>query len=107
MRHETLSAAVVDISAVVAAESMASAPIRASHIRRTCETLITERRRISKDTRAQLLPYGLGGVQDVHYDVGTHLDTKGEALKTWGNFLADLAIGAPTATNVVHLHAAA
>ncbi|MBS0426665.1 MAG: integrase family protein [Proteobacteria bacterium] len=107
MRHETLSAAVADISAAMVADGTASEPFRASDIRRTCETLMAERLRISKDTRAQLLSHGLGGVQDVHYDVGTHLDTKGEALKTWGNFLADLAIGAPTPSNVVPLHAAA
>lgn len=66
---------------------------------------MAERLRISS-TRAQLL-HGLGGVQDVHYDVGTHLDTKGEALKTWGNFPRISPSAPPRSSNVVPLHAAA
>lgn len=106
LRHETLSAAVHEISGAMMAEGTANAPFRGGDIRRTCETMLAEKLGISKDTRAQLLSHGLGGVQDVHYDVGSHIPAKTAALRRWNDFIADLAIGNPAADNVHQLHAA-
>ena len=93
VQPETLSIAVNEIS-VAMTEADPSIPyFRGGDIRRTVETLMAERLGISKDVRAQLLSHGLGGVQDVHYDKGKHLDAKRAALRAWNNFLADLCIG--------------
>lgn len=93
VQPETLSIAVNEISAAMTDADPAIPYFRGGDIRRTVETLMAERLGISKDVRAQLLSHGLGGVQDVHYDKGKHLDAKRAALRAWNNFLADLCIG--------------
>ena len=42
---------------------------------------------ISKDTRAQLLSHGLGGVQGRHYDQHEYMDEKRNALQAWAEAL--------------------
>ena len=93
MVAETPSAAVLAISDTMVHLGQASKPFRGGDIRRTCETMLAETLGISRDTRAQLLSHGLTGVQERHYDKGTHLDAKRAALRAWCDLLADIALG--------------
>jgi integrase len=88
-----LSATVQEISIAMVAAREAATPFRGGDIRRTVETMLSERLGISKDTRAQLLSHGLSGVQDAVYDKGQHLESKRNALRSWNDYLADLCIG--------------
>ncbi len=54
----------------------------ARDLRRTCETMLVERK-ISKEVRAHLLSHGLGGVQDKHYDMHNYAKEKRAALVRW------------------------
>ncbi|WP_372724760.1 hypothetical protein [Immundisolibacter sp.] len=72
--------------AAAIAAAMAGAPFDLRDIRRTCETLLASLG-ISTDTRAQLLPHGLTGVQSVHYDRHTYAQEKRAALVAWEAFL--------------------
>lgn len=58
-------------------------------IRRTVETRMAGLG-ISKDTRAQVLSHGLGGVQDKHYDRHSYEKEKRSALTAWENWLTAL-----------------
>ncbi len=71
-------------------------------LRRTCETLMAGMG-ISKDTRAQLLSHGLGGVQDKHYDRYTYLPEKTNALTQWNDRLDALIDGRQQTNNVVSI----
>lgn len=51
-----------------------------SDIRRSLETIMGGKLRISKDDRAQVQSHGISGIQEKHYDHSTHLDAKKEAL---------------------------
>ena len=74
-------------------------------IRRTTETMLAGLG-ISKDTRAQLLSHGISGVQAAHYDRHEYTAEKRAALLAWERRLAEIASGAPAASNVVTLRAA-
>ena len=102
MQAETLSTAVNEISAAITDANPNIPPFRGGDIRRTVETIMAGPLGISKDTRAQLLSHGLGGVQDVVYDKAYYLDPKRAALRAWNNYLADLCIGGDL-RNVVEL----
>jgi integrase len=101
VQAETLSIAVHDISVAISHEHPTIPPFRGGDIRRTVETILAEGLGISKDTRAQLLSHGLSGVQALHYDKGSHLDSKRAALRAWNNFLCDLCIGGVHEGNVL------
>ena len=49
---------------------------------------------IAKETRAQILSHGLGGVQQRHYDMHDYADEKRRALEAWDKKLAEIASGA-------------
>jgi len=76
--------------------------IEARDLRRTAETMLAAMG-ISKDTRAQLLSHGLGGVQDRHYDQHDYLVEKRNALLAWESKLLELSQGRAVATDVVVL----
>ncbi len=92
---DSISGDVLKISDAMLANNLTQQPFRAGDIRRTVETMLAESETlmISKDTRAQLLSHGLSGVQDRHYDMGTHLPAKTDAMRKWNDFVADLCIG--------------
>ncbi|WPL23259.1 site-specific integrase [Thiorhodovibrio frisius] len=58
-------------------------------VRRTVETMLASMG-ISRETRAQLLSHGLGGVQSVHYDRHTYMEEKRAALLTWESHLLEI-----------------
>jgi hypothetical protein len=58
-------------------------------IRRTCETMLVSLG-VSKETRAQLLSHGIGGVQDAHYDRHSYIEEKRNALTLWEAKLSEL-----------------
>ncbi|MCB1896274.1 MAG: integrase family protein [Zoogloeaceae bacterium] len=68
-------------------------------IRRTCETMLAELG-ISRDTRAQLLSHGIGGVQDRHYDRHGYVAEKRAALEAWEARIASIEKGGPVPSNV-------
>lgn len=92
---DSISGDVLKISDAMLANNLTQQPFRAGDIRRTVETMLAESETlmISKDTRAQLLSHGLSGVQDRHYDKGTHLPAKTDAMRKWNDYVADLCIG--------------
>lgn len=71
-------------------------------LRRTAETMLAAMG-ISKDTRAQLLSHGLGGVQDRHYDQHDYMSEKRAALTAWAERLNALAEHRAIASNVQQL----
>lgn len=68
-------------------------------LRRTCETMLVAMG-ITKETRAQLLSHGLGGVQDKHYDRHSYTDEKHGALEAWESRLDEILTGKAPALNV-------
>lgn len=71
-------------------------------IRRTVETRMASLG-ISKDTRAQVLSHGLGGVQDKHYDMHSYESEKRNALIAWENWLEAVEKDKKQPANVVQL----
>ncbi len=72
-------------------------------LRRTCETMLVAMG-ITKETRAQLLSHGLGGVQDKHYDRHSYTNEKRGALQAWESRIDEILTGKNTAkTKVVGL----
>lgn len=71
---------VTKISAAMVEADEAVEPFCLSDIRRSLETIMSGKLRISKDDRAQLMSHGISGVQEKHYDKSTHMDAKAEAL---------------------------
>ena len=71
---------VTKISAAMVETGEAVDPFCLSDIRRSIETIMSGKLRISKDDRAQLMSHGISGVQEKHYDKSTHMDAKTEAL---------------------------
>lgn len=71
-------------------------------IRRTVETRMAGLG-INKDTRAQVLSHGLGGVQDRHYDRHAYETEKRNALTAWENWLTAIEKNEQPAPNVVSL----
>jgi hypothetical protein len=67
-------------------------PFDLRDIRRSVETRLASLG-ISRDTRAQLLSHGLGGIQQKHYDRHQYLDEKRAALVAWEAHLAELREG--------------
>ncbi len=102
---ETMSNAVGDISAALVKAKKIKSAFKMSDIRRTCETMLAAMG-ISKDTRAQLLSHGLGGVQDRNYDRHGYADEKLAALIAWDAKLSAIRKGVSVASNVVNLDAA-
>lgn len=93
LNAETLSSAVKGISDNMVKERLSVIPFSGRDIRRTCETLMAEHLRISKDDRAQVLSHGIGGVQDKVYDKSQHLEAKREVLTKWNGFIAQVRSG--------------
>ncbi len=89
---ETPSDMVKRISRALFAAEKVTAPFRGGDIRRTVETLMAGRLKISKDVRAQTLSHGLTGVQDRHYDKDAHLDAKTETLRAWNDYLSQVRL---------------
>lgn len=69
-------------------------------IRRTVETRMAALG-INKDTRAQVLSHGLGGVQDKHYDRHSYETEKRNALTAWENWLTSIEKNEKPAPNVL------
>lgn len=69
-------------------------------IRRTVETRMAGLG-ISKDTRAQVLSHGLGGIQDRHYDRHSYEAEKRNALNAWEKWLEKVESNQQPAANVV------
>ena len=90
---ETLSGVVEDIRDAMLDEQQITASFRGGDVRRTVETILSGKLKISKDHRAQLLSHGLTGVQDVVYDKDLHLEAKEAALRKWSDYLEDLCLG--------------
>lgn len=72
-------------------------PFDVRDLRRTCETMLVAMG-ISKETRAQLLSHGLGGVQDKHYDRHSYTNEKRGALQAWESRLDEILTGAKAAS---------
>ena len=64
-------------------------PFNLRDVRRTVETMLAGMG-VSRETRAQLLSHGLGGVQAVHYDRHSYMDEKRAALRAWEAHLESL-----------------
>lgn len=64
-------------------------PFNLRDLRRTVETKLASLK-VSKDTRAQVLSHGIGGVQDKHYDMHAYTEEKHAALVLWENWLTQL-----------------
>ena len=79
---------VTKLSAAMVDDGEAVEPFCLSDIRRSAETILAGKLRISKDDRAQLLSHGISGVQEKHYDRSGHMDAKAEALAKWERWLA-------------------
>lgn len=92
LRHETLSALVAKISAVMVKEREAREPFQLRDLRRTAETMLASLR-VSSDVRAQLQSHGLGGVQARHYDRHEYALEKKQALEKWARHLSSLKGG--------------
>lgn len=90
------------VAEICAAMSVPTFDLR--DIRRTCETMLAGMG-ISKETRAQLLSHGLGGVQDVHYDRHSYAREKRSALVAWEKKLDQVLTGSQ-GNNVVNMHRA-
>lgn len=105
LRTETLSNLVAEISAKLLEDGTIRESFRLSDLRRTVETMLA-RMGISKDTRAQLLSHGVGGIQDRHYDKHDYLREKRAALEAWAAKLDEIASG-KAASNIVPLHVGA
>lgn len=90
---ETLSGVVEDIRDAMLEAKQITVSFRGGDVRRTVETILSGKLKISKDHRAQLLSHGLTGVQDVVYDKDLHLEAKQSALRRWSDYLADLCLG--------------
>ena len=104
------AALLAEAQANVAKRAKGKAPARpkieARDLRRTAETMLAAMG-ISKDTRAQLLSHGLGGVQGRNYDQHEYMDEKRNALQAWADRLQDLAERKPIGSNVQRLKRAA
>ena len=92
VRPETLSGVVEDIRDAMLDAGEAATSFRGGDVRRTAETLLSGKLKVSKDHRAQLLSHGLGGVQDVVYDKDLHLEAKRAVLERWSAYLLDLCL---------------
>jgi site-specific recombinase XerD len=71
------------------ATAMGVEPFDLRDIRRTVETMLAGMG-ISRETRAQLLSHGLGGVQVIHYDRHDYTREKRAALQAWEERLTAL-----------------
>lgn len=71
-------------------------------LRRTCETMLVAMG-VSKETRAQLLSHGIGGVQDAHYDRHGYVNEKHSALVAWESKLDEILSGNSSASNVTNI----
>jgi len=71
------------------AAGMQVEPFNLRDVRRTVETMLAGMG-VSRETRAQLLSHGLGGVQAVHYDRHSYMDEKRAALRAWEAHLESL-----------------
>ncbi|MBL8424905.1 MAG: integrase family protein [Candidatus Accumulibacter phosphatis] len=78
--------------AAAIAAGMHGEPFDLRDIRRTCETMLAGLG-ISRDTRAQLLSHGIGGVQATHYDRHGYIAEKRAALMAWEDRLQEIATG--------------
>lgn len=101
-----LAEAQTNVASRIKGTAPARPKIEARDLRRTAETMLAAMG-VSKDTRAQLLSHGLGGVQGRHYDQHDYMDEKRNALQAWADRLQALADRKPVASNVKKLNRAA
>jgi integrase len=87
MAETTPGKRLAEIAAVMQLE-----PFNLRDVRRTVETMLAGMG-VSRETRAQLLSHGLGGVQMVHYDRYSYIDEKRAALVGWEAHLAAVMAG--------------
>lgn len=87
-RLDNASHYVTKLSAAMVETGESVEPFCLSDIRRSIETIMSGKLRISKDDRAQLMSHGISGVQEKHYDKSTHMDAKTEALAKLERWLA-------------------
>jgi integrase len=92
-------------TALSGAGGTGGASVQPRDLRRTAETALAAMG-ISKDTRAQLLSHGLGGVQDRHYDQHSYMTEKRAALVAWEARLLALMKGKAMPSNVKRLRRA-
>jgi integrase len=93
---DSASRYITDLSKAMVERGEATDTFRLSDIRRSLETIMSGKLRISKDDRAQLMSHGVSGVQDKHYDKSAHMDAKAEALAKLERWLVqDTAIVVP------------
>ena len=95
VQSQTLGNRVSEISGITAT------PFDLRDIRRTCETMLAGMG-ITKETRAQLLSHGLGGIQDAHYDRHSYAKEKHAALVVWERRLDEIANG-QSSKNIIQL----
>ncbi len=84
---DTVSGLVSEISAEMIKEKEVRTQFAFKDLRRTVETLMAERLRVSKDLRALIQSHGLGGVQDRHYDRADYGPQIRHALNEWCEWL--------------------
>lgn len=104
LRPETLSGYVSKIAAKMKTAKEANEDFDLRDLRRTAETMLAGPLDVSRDTRAQLLSHGLGGVQDRHYDKNDYLPQKRQTLARWEAHL-DRVKGGKAEQKVISLRA--
>ena len=80
---DTVGDVVAEISTEMIKSKEAMVPFGWTDLRRTVETLLIEKLRVSKDLRGQILSHGLGGVQDRHYDRANYIRQMRPVLVRW------------------------
>lgn len=86
---ESSSQVVAEIARTMVAAGQSHELFRLADLRRTAETLLA-RFGVDRDTRAQLLSHGLGGVQGQRYDRHGYVEEKRDALKLWERRISEL-----------------
>lgn len=84
---DTVGDVISEISAAMVKKEEAAARFTWTDIRRTIETLLVEKLRVSKDLRGQIQSHGLGGVQDRHYDRANYVRQIRPVLARWEEWI--------------------
>lgn len=80
---DTVGDVVSEIAAAMVMHGEAVTSFGWTDLRRTVETLLVEKLRVSKDLRGQIQSHGLGGVQDRHYDRANYVRQIRPVLARW------------------------
>ncbi len=91
LHPNTVSKAVVKISAALLKSKAINSPFGYRDLRRTVETRMAQLR-VLPHTRAQIQSHDLSGVQKKHYDMYDYMLEKREALAQWARFLSSLLV---------------